>query len=140
MSRGKPRDDRGSLTVELVVVTPVLFAIALTVIVFGRISEAHQQVIEASRAAAEAAAVEPTAASAQSGASDIAVIAGYSSSHTCVHAAVSTNVAHFYPGGYVSVTVTCQVSLSDVGLPGMPGTTTVSSTSIAPIDPYRSIR
>ena len=59
MSRGKLRDDRGSLTVELVVVTPVLFAIALTVIVFGRISEAHQQVIEASRAAAEAAAVEP---------------------------------------------------------------------------------
>ncbi len=140
MTRERSRDERGSLTVELVVITPVLFAIALTVIVFGRVSEAHQQVIEASRAAAEAAAVEPTAASAQSGAADIAAVGGFSSSHTCVHAVVSTNVGHFYPGGYVSVTVTCQVSLSDLGLPGMPGTTTISSSSIAPIDPYRSIR
>jgi hypothetical protein len=49
-------------------------------------------------------------------------------------------VGHFYPGGYVQVTVTCQVDLSDVGIPGMPGTTTISSSSIAPIDPYRSIR
>ena len=62
MTRGRSRDERGSLTVELVVVTPVLIAMALTVIVFGRVSEAHQQVIEASRAAAEAAAVEPSAA------------------------------------------------------------------------------
>jgi Flp pilus assembly protein TadG len=54
MTRGKSRDERGSLTVELVVVTPVLFVMALTVIVFGRISEAHQQVIEASTAAAAA--------------------------------------------------------------------------------------
>jgi Flp pilus assembly protein TadG len=140
MTSGRPRDERGSLTVELVVVTPVLFLMALTVIVFGRVSVAHQQVIEASRAAAEAAAVEPTAASAQSGAADIAVIGGFTGSQACVHAAISTNVGHFYPGGYVRVTVTCQVSLSDVGVPGMPGTTTISSSSIAPIDPYRSIR
>jgi Flp pilus assembly protein TadG len=140
MTKRRSRNESGSLTVELVVVTPVLFLMALTVIVFGRISEAHQQVIEASRAAAEAAAIEPAAATAQSGAADIAVIGGFSSSHTCVHAAVSTNVGHFYPGGYVSVTVTCQVSLSDLGVPGLPGTTTISSSSIAPIDPYRSIR
>lgn len=139
MTRGKPRNEFGSLTVELVLIAPVVFVMALTVIVFGRISETRQEVVEASRAAAEAAAVEPTAASAQSGAADTAVI-GFSGSRTCVHAAVSTDVGHFYPGGYVSVTVTCQVSLSDVGVPGMPGTTTIRSSSIAPIDPYRSIR
>jgi Flp pilus assembly protein TadG len=139
MTRGRPRDEIGSLTVELVVITPVLFVMALTVIVFGRISEARQQVVAASRAAAEAAAVQPNAASAQSGAADTAVLAGFSSSHTCVHAVVTTNVDHFYPGGYVSVTVTCQVSLADVGVPGLPGTTTITSSSTAPIDPYRSV-
>ena len=56
MTKRRSRNESGSLTVELVVVTPVLFLMALTVIVFGRISEAHQQVIEASRAAAEAPA------------------------------------------------------------------------------------
>jgi Flp pilus assembly protein TadG len=140
MIRRKPRDEIGSLTVELVVITPVLFVMALTVIVFGRISEARQQVVEASQAAAEAAAVQPNALGAQSGAADTAVLAGFSSSHTCVHAVVTTNVDHFYPGGYVSVTVTCQVSLADVSVPGMPGTTTISSSSTAPIDPYRSVR
>ena len=30
--------------------------------------------------------------------------------HTCAHAQISTDVSHFYPGGYVTVTVTCQVS------------------------------
>lgn len=139
MIRGKTRDDIGSLAVELVVITPVLFVMALTVIVFGRISEARQQVVELSSAAAESAAVQSNAASAQSGATDTAVLAGFSSAHACVHVIVTTNVDHFYPGGYVSVTVTCQVSLADVSVPGMPGTTTISSSSSAPIDPYRSV-
>jgi Flp pilus assembly protein TadG len=140
MTGGKCRDEIGSLTVELVVITPVLLVMALMVIVFGRISEARQQVVEASRAAAEAAAVQPNATSAQSGAADVAVLAGFSNSHTCVHALVTTDVNHFYPGGYVSVTVTCQVSLADLSVPGVPGTTTISASSTAPIDPYRSVR
>ena len=59
------RDDGGSLTVELVVLTPVLLIIALATLVFGRVSEARQQVVEAARAGAEAAAVLPTAGTAQ---------------------------------------------------------------------------
>ena len=51
---------------ELVVLTPVLFLLALMILVFGRVSEARQQVVEAARAGAEAAAVLPDAQSAES--------------------------------------------------------------------------
>jgi hypothetical protein len=40
----------------------------------------------------------------------------------------------------VEVTVKCQVDLSDIVFPGLPGTMTVQSTAAAPIDPYRSVQ
>ena len=73
MRMGRTRGELGSLTVELVVLTPVLFA------------------------------------------------------------------SHFYPGGYVTVTVACQVDLSGVSIPGIPSSTTVTASATAPIDPYRAI-
>ena len=59
--------------------------------------------------------------------------------HTCVHAQIDTDVSHFYPGGYVTVTVACQVSLADLSAPGLPGDTTVRASATVPIDPYRSV-
>jgi Flp pilus assembly protein TadG len=133
-------DERGSLTIEIVAMTPVLFLLALTILVFGRVSEARQQVVEASRAGAEAASVLPSPGSAESGAAATAVVGVFDRNHTCVHMEINTDVSHFYPGGYVSVTVACQVDLSDLSVPGVPGSTTVRATSTAPIDPYRSVQ
>jgi Flp pilus assembly protein TadG len=140
MSAGRAGDQAGSLTVELVVITPVLVVLALTIIVFGRVSEARQHVAEASSAGAEAAAVSLSPESAQSGAAATAVTGDLERADVCAHPEISTDVSHFYPGGYVTVTVVCQVDLSDVGVPGLPGTTTVSASSTAPIDPYRSVQ
>lgn len=140
MSRRSTSGDEGSLLVELVVLTPVLFVVAVIMVAFGRVAEAHQQVTEASRAAAEAAAVLPDAQGAQQGAASEAQLAVSGSSLTCSHLQVSTDVSHFSPGGYVGVTVSCRVSLADLAVPGLPGSTTIRASSVAPIDPYRSVR
>jgi Flp pilus assembly protein TadG len=139
MSRQRIRDQDGSLMVEMVVMTPVVFILALTILVFGRVSEARQQVVEASRAGAQAAAVLPSAANAQWGAAANAVVGVFGQAHTCAHAQIHTDVSHFYPGGYVTVTVVCQVDLSDLSVPGIPGSTSVRASATAPIDPYRSV-
>jgi Flp pilus assembly protein TadG len=131
--------DDGSLTVELVVVTPVLFSIAVMVLIFGRVSESHQQVVSAATAGAEAAAVLPDPTTAQAGASINAAVDVAGQVHTCLRPEVTTDVSHFYPGGYVIVTVQCQVSLADVSVPGMPGSMMVRASATAPIDPYRSV-
>lgn len=147
MIRPRLVPDDGSLTVELVVLTPVLFALALMVLIFGRVSESHQQVVTAAAAGAEAAAVLPDPTSAQAGASISAAIDVAGQAHTCLRSQVSTDVSHFYPrgydgadqGGYVSVTVQCSVGLADISVLGMPISVVAQASASAPIDPYRSV-
>ncbi len=132
-------DDRGSLSVELVVLAPVVLLVVLVTLVFGRVSEARQQVVEASRAGAEMAAVLPTVGTAQWVGSINAVIDLIGRTHTCEHPTISIDTSHFVPGGYVTARVSCLVLLSDIGFPGLPGSTTVTASATAPIDPYRSV-
>jgi len=139
MNGRRGADDRGSLVVELVVLTPVLMVVALAVTAFGRVAEARQQVIEAARAGAEAAAVEPDPSSAQAASVVDAAVGTSDPAQTCAARQVLTDTSHFYPGGFVTVTVVCQVPLADLSVPGLPGSTTVRATSTAPIDPYRSV-
>jgi Flp pilus assembly protein TadG len=131
--------DRGSLTVELVVLTPVLVLIALATLVFGRMSEARQQVVEASRAGAEAAAILPTVGTAQWVGAINAVINLIGRTHTCAHVTITTDTGRFVAGGSVTVHVACQVLLADIGFPGLPGSTVVRASATAPLDPYRSV-
>ena len=139
MRPARRRGDRGSLTVELVVLTPVVLVVVLTSLVFGRIVEARQQVVEAARAGAEAAAVLPTVGTAQWVGSINAVINLIGRTHTCAHASITVDTSHFVPGGSVTAHVSCLVLLSDVGFPGLPGSTTVTASATAPLDPYRSV-
>ncbi len=134
------RGDAGSLTVELVALTPVLFGLAVFALAFGRIGEARQQVVESSRAGAQTAAVQPTAGQAVSGATAAAVEGSLGRSHFCPHPQVITDVSHFYAGGSVTVTVVCTVDTSDLSVPGIPGSVTVRASSTAPIDPYGSVQ
>ena len=138
---GRPRvwDDHGSLIVELVILLPVFVVFTLVVIGCGRVVQARQQAVEAARAGAEAAAIMQTQASASRAASASAVIGPYGSIHSCTDESVRTGTAHFAPGGEVTVTVTCVVDLSDVFIPGMPGSISVTAAQSAPLDPYRSI-
>ncbi len=131
--------DGGSLTVELVVLTPVLFLFVTAALVFGRITSSRQQVIEAARAGAETAAIAPAAGDAAWSAQVDAAVTDAGSGRICRNQQVTSNLSHFVAGGYVTVTVACQVPLSDLALPGMPGSTTVSASATAPVDPYRSI-
>jgi Flp pilus assembly protein TadG len=136
----KASPDSGSVAVELVVLTPVLFLLALMMLVFGRVSEARQQAVEAARAGAEAAAVLPDAQSAQSEAIQQATLDLFDRTHTCSGGGVSVDVSRFVPGGSVTVEVSCNVNLSDLSFPGVPGSTIVRASATAPIDPYRSVQ
>jgi len=125
--------------VELVVLTPVLLVVAMASLVFGRVTEARQQVVEASRAGAEAAAVLPTVGTAQWVGAMNAVIDLIDRTHTCSQVYISIDTADFVAGGSVTVHVACRVLLSDLSFPGMPGTTIVKASATAPLDPSRAV-
>jgi hypothetical protein len=136
--RGPP--EKGSLTVELVVLTPIVTIFVLLALAVGRFELAHEEVIGAARAAAEAASVAPSAGDAQSAALTAATPIVGSQSPTCTQLKVVADTARFVPGGSVEVVVSCEIDFSDLLVPGLPGHEEVQATVSAPIDPFRSVQ
>jgi Flp pilus assembly protein TadG len=131
----------GNAALELVILAPVVLFLVGLVIAAGRTSVAQGSVDAAAREAARQASVAPNLAAAQ--------LAAMSGAMTTLHGdglqcspVVQLNLAGFasQPGqpGSVVVTVQCTVGLSDLTLPGVPGSRTLRARFASPIDPYRS--
>jgi Flp pilus assembly protein TadG len=133
------REEEGQAIAELVIVAPVLLLVIVLMIGLGRFDSAQGDVEAAARAGVQAAVVQnnPNDAQAQAVAAVASTLG--TTGLTCPSPQVSTDTSNFAPGGSVSVTVTCVTSLADVSIPGVPGTKTLSATSVAPVDPYRTV-
>lgn len=129
--RRDPLRDKGSMAVEVVILTPLLVAFFLLVVAFGRFVAVRGDVEAAARDAVRAASLERTAGDAQA-AANAAVTSVLPSG--CQGVALSGG---FVAGGTITARVTCAVPFGDLGLPGLPGAVTVVGTSAAPIDVYR---
>jgi Flp pilus assembly protein TadG len=132
--RSHRRDDEtGSMSVELALLTVPLVTILLLVAALGRFSDARNQVTEAARDAAREAStyLTPSAASSQAD-----MVARSELSGVCARASVTTNTSELHPGGQVTVTVTCPVPLGDLVLLHLPGTKTISASSVSVVDTY----
>lgn len=132
------RDESGSVTAELVLLTPLLILLLLFVVALGRLSGARLEVDGAAAQAARAASIARAPATAVAMATQTATAALGSDHVTCAQLTVSTNTAQFAPGGSVAVTVTCHVALSDLTGLRLPPSESVSSTATAVIDVYRA--
>lgn len=129
-------EDEGSATLELVVLTPVLVGLLLLVVAGGRLVDARNALVGAARSAARAAT---TARSPEQARQAAGAIAGARSSPgpRCGHLDVTLDTTAFRPGGTVTATVTCTISLSDlVGL-SLPGSRTLTAQATEPLDSYR---
>ena len=133
-----PRDESGSVTAELVLLTPLLILLLLFVVGLGRLSGARIEVDGAAAQAARAASIARTPATATLAAKQTATSALGSDHITCARLSVNTDTAQFTPGGSVAVTVTCTVSLSELTGLRVPASESVTNRSVAVIDQYRS--
>ncbi len=138
MSR-RARGERGSLSLELVVLAPAILAVLALVIAGGRAAIASQAVAQAAAQAARDATLHPSAAAAAAAAATRAdsVLAGQGLD--CAPRTVTVDAAALAapPGapGTVAVTVECTVTWTDLGIPG-PGTRTLRATGRAPVDTW----
>ena len=137
--RRQPFGDRGSATVELVLLAVPLVALTSMAAYFGRVSVAESQVSAAARDAARAASLSRDATDVRRAAHDAARATLAGQSITCSRLAVTTDLRRWRPGGVVAVTVTCTTSLRGLGLAGAPGTIHVRATEAAPLDRNRSV-
>jgi Flp pilus assembly protein TadG len=132
------RNERGSVTAELVLLTPLLILLLLFVVALGRLSGARLDVDGAAAQAARAASIARDPATATATATQTATAALGSDHVTCAQLTIDTNTTQFDPGGSVAVTVTCSVGLSDLTGLRLPASESVTSTASSVIDTYRS--
>lgn len=138
---GRTRE-RGSVTVEMAILTPVFLLLIVTAIVFGRTAIAANAIDVAAHDAARAASISRTQSSAAANAQTAANDALTQQGLQCVgDPAVQPDVSGFADTGadlvFVSVTVTCEVSFTDIALPGVPHTRVLTTTFVSPIDTFR---
>ena len=134
--RAGSRGDRGSLAIELVILTPILVLFMAVLVALGRIVEAQGQVDGAARDAARAASIAQNSGTALSDAQTAAdgdlIGASKCADTPNVTFGGGTDLA---PGGVVNVIVTCRVALPALSFIGFQ-TKTITGHASAPIDTF----
>lgn len=135
------KSDRGSTALEAVIVAPGLIMLIGLLTFAGRVALAQQAVDAASMEGARAASIARTKSAAESGARSGATSTLSNKNLRCSSVSVSADTGGFSaPVGTmasVRVTVRCTVSLSDLLLPGVPGSRTLTAEMTSPLDTYR---
>lgn len=136
------RDDRGSEAISAAIVTPLLLMLLCMAIAGGRIVTSGAKVDAAAEDAARAASISRTYGSAQAEASAAAArslddqgIRCASTSTTIDSSGLAVPLGQV---GTVTVTISCTVPLSDLLLPGVPGSKTMTSSFTSVVDAFRS--
>jgi Flp pilus assembly protein TadG len=135
--------DRGNAPLELVMLAPVIVFLIGLVIAAGRVSVANGAVAAAARDAARQASIAPNRTAAGQAAVSTADAALRGDGIDCdpvvttpgLDAAFGSQIG---TSALVTAKVTCDVRLSDLVVPGLPGSIGLTSTFSSPLDPYRS--
>jgi hypothetical protein len=143
LAAGLAGDDRGVAALELLAIAPVILMLIGFLIAAGRTSIAQGAVDAAARAAARQASVAPSLGAAQQAAYSGAAAALRADGLDCQPIVRLPNIRLAFdsvPGrpAQVHAKVVCVVRLSDLVVPGVPGSISLKSTFTSPFDPFRS--
>lgn len=130
-------DERGSITTEVVLLTPVLMLLLAFVVMTGRVGVASGAVTDAAHQAARAASLRASPAEAAADAETTAAANLSSAGVSCAELAVEVDTSRFARGGDVAVSLTCTADLGDLAFVGLPGSRTLSARAVEVIDVYR---
>jgi Flp pilus assembly protein TadG len=133
-------DQRGSASIELVLLTPVLLVLLLLVVAGGRLAGARGAVDAAARDAARAGTIARSPGDARRDALAAAAARLDEGSVGCRDLTVDVDASDFRAGGSVAVTVTCSVDLGDLTLLRVPGARDITSHAVEPVDAFRGTR
>lgn len=135
---GSRLGERGSAAAEMVLVTPVLLILLLFMVLLGRFAVARTDLDGAARDAARAASLERSFPAAAASARTAAESTLASRDVTCRVLDVSVD-ADFSPGGWVAAEVSCTVDLTELSLLAVPGTKSMTSRFVSPLETYRGL-
>ena len=143
--RGAPRD-LGSVAVEFVLLLPMLLALIGLVVGGARVWWTRTGVQQLASSAARAASIARTAGEARATAESLVRGDAVNSDLRCMAGWPRTTIdtsgfaAPLGTPARVTVRVSCTVPLSDLLLPGLPGSFLVEADAQSPLDRYRMRR
>jgi Flp pilus assembly protein TadG len=141
LRRLRAENETGSSSVEMVILAPVFVFLILLAVAFGRTGMAELSVQSAAVAAAREASLASTSTGAQTNAQAMAQVALANAGVDCASLSVTIDSsginAPLGTVGTVSASVTCALDLSDITVPGIPGTRVITSTQASPVDPFK---
>jgi len=127
----------GSVTTELVLLTPILLVLLGFVVFAGRLGGVQQRVLSAADEGARAASLRGNPEAGRS-AAIVAVEANLGDAGLeCVDLTVEVGTDDFRRGGHVTVTVRCALGLDDVVFAGLPGSRQYQASVTEVIDLWR---
>lgn len=133
--------ERGSEAIEAAIGIPAFMLFVALIMAGGRLAIAHQSVESAAADAARSASIVRSQGEAHGAATSAAASSLSNQGLDCVSHTVNVDTSGFVvpvgTAGTVTVTVSCVVNLSDVAVPGLPGTQTITSTIVSPVDKHR---
>lgn len=145
------RPERGTASLELVIVAPILLALMMLIIAFGRFAQTENMVDQAARDAARAATAQNTRADVPRVVDAVVKDAMSEAPQSCRDSAAADPPV-LSPGAFglpdpdnplametVTVTVRCTLDLSDLGALRL-GKPTIERTFTSPLDRYRGYR
>ena len=136
--------DRGSVTTEMVLITPLVLLLMQFLVFSGRFVDARSDVVSASRDAARAASIQRSSGDAEAIAAQTVQTALAAEGIRCQPNPIvqvsftGPNGGGFAPGNFVHVAVTCGVRLSDLAWLNIPGTRSSRVEAVEVIDVFRS--
>lgn len=135
------RDENGSAAIEAALGIPAFGLFVTMIVLAGRVELAKQAVDAAAYDAARAASIERSQAEAIAAGSSAASSSLEEQNAHCVAMNVVVDASAFDAPlgvtGQVTTTVTCRVDLSELSIPGVPGSRTIVATASSPVDAYR---
>ncbi|MGI5206229.1 TadE/TadG family type IV pilus assembly protein [Spirillospora sp. CA-108201] len=132
--------DAGNAAVEVAILAPLFITFLAGLLVAMRVQHGGAVVAQAAADAARHASIARTPARARADATSSAM-ATLSDRGLHCRPTVQLDLSGFHrsvgQAGTVSARITCVIRLTDVALPSMPGSRTVTKTHRSPVDPYR---
>ena len=135
----KRRNERGAMSIEIVLLVPVLIAAIMIIAGGARYIDARGQTNNAAFAAARAASLTTNQEAAVAAGRAAAQRSMADRGHACAELKVELDAHDFVPGGSVQATVTCITDLTDLAGFGLPGHKTFKATATVPLEVHRDL-
>lgn len=134
--------ERGSIALEFTILAPALLALLALFVAFDRYGQVTGLLESAARDGARAATQARSAEEANRRVDAVVTDDLGQTPSSCANTGSGTveDSGAFLPGSLITVTVTCTVDYADLGVPGLPGSHTITRSFVSPLDPYRGVR